>query len=52
MDADSIKLSKEIEEMQEACLKPTRKWGKSTLIWLAFLILIAGWGFFCFIYQL
>ena len=52
MDADSIKLQKDIAEMQEACLKPTRNWSKTTLVWLGFLILIAGWGFFCYIYQL
>ena len=41
-----------LEVIQEDSLRPTRKWGKSTKIWLCFLLVVAGWGLFAYIHQL
>ena len=39
------------EQIREDSLRPTRVWGKSTKLWLAFLFLVAGWGLFAYVYQ-
>lgn len=45
-------LKQEIEDLREVCLKPTDKWGRSTQIWLGFLLIVMGWGLYCYIHQL
>lgn len=45
-------LNQEIETVREACLRPTRKWGRSTQIWIGFLLMVMGWGLYCYIHQL
>lgn len=52
MATKNFDLKQEIEDVRELCLKPTRKWGKSTLIWLGFLLMVMGWGLYCYIHQL
>jgi molybdopterin-containing oxidoreductase family membrane subunit len=42
----------EVEVLRETSIRPLRQWGTKVKIWLAFLILVCGWGLFCFIYQL
>ncbi len=45
-------LKQEIEDVREVCLRPTRKWGRSTKIWLGFLLMVMSWGLYCYIHQL
>ena len=52
IDAETQELNKEIAILQEDCLRPTRKWSAVTIVWIAFLSLVAAWGFGVFIYQL
>ncbi len=51
-DLETQELNKEIAILQEDCLRPTRKWNSSTLIWLGFLSVVAAWGLGVYIYQL
>ena len=45
-------LQQEIEQVREDCLRPTRKWGRSTQIWIGCLLMVMGWGLYCYIHQL
>lgn len=45
-------LNQEIETLRETSLRPTRKWGRSTQIWIGCLLLVMGWGLYCYIHQL
>lgn len=52
MSNDRYELIKEIETAREDCLKPTRRWGRSTRIWIGCLLIVIAWGLYCYIYQL
>jgi len=52
MENKKFNLAQEIELVKEDCLRPTRKWGRSTQIWLGILCCVAAWGLFAFIHQL
>jgi molybdopterin-containing oxidoreductase family membrane subunit len=52
MAAERSDLKLEIETVREDCLRPTEKWGRSTLIWIGFLMAIMAWGLYCYIHQL
>ena len=54
MDVSTEKydLKKEIETVREDCLKPTRRWGRSTQIWIGCLLIVISWGLYCYIHQL
>lgn len=45
-------LKEEIEQVREDCLRPTRKWGRSTQIWIGSLLMVMAWGLYCYIHQL
>jgi Ni/Fe-hydrogenase subunit HybB-like protein len=45
-------LKKEIETVREDCLRPTRTFGRSTQIWIGCLLIVIGWGLYCYIHQL
>ncbi len=45
-------LKKEIETVREDCLKPTRRWGRNTQIWIGCLLIVISWGLYCYIHQL
>src|SRR5665647_1383014 len=45
-------LNQEIETLREVCLRPAKKWGCSTLIWIGCLLMVMGWGLYCYIHQL
>lgn len=49
---EQYNLKKEIETVREDCLRPTRQWGRSTQIWIGFLLIVIGWGLYCYIHQL
>ncbi len=40
------------EVIREDSMRPTRNWGLSTKIWLAFLFSVAGWGLYAYVHQL
>ena len=42
----------ELETIREDSLRPLRKWGRGTIIWLGCLSIVASWGLFCYILQL
>lgn len=50
--AGQVSLKNEIETLREDCLRPLQKWGRSTLIWIGCLLLVIGWGLYCYIHQL
>jgi molybdopterin-containing oxidoreductase family membrane subunit len=52
MATEKYNLQQELETVREVCLRPTRKWGRSTQIWIALLLMIMGWGLYCYIHQL
>src|ERR1035438_2129815 len=45
-------LKEEIEILREDCLRPTRTFSRTTQIWIGCLLLIIGWGLYCYIHQL
>ncbi len=52
MENEKFDLKGEVETLREACLKPTRTFGRSTQLWVGFLLIIIGWGLYCYIHQL
>src|ERR1039457_383069 len=49
---EKYNLKEEIEQVREDCLRPTRKWGRSTQIWIGFLLIVISWSLYCYIHQL
>src|ERR1035438_8440858 len=45
-------LKEEIETVREDCLRPTRTFGRPTQIWVSCLLIVIGWGLYCYIHQL
>jgi len=45
-------LKQEIETVRVDCLRPTRTFGRSTQLWVGFLLTVMGWGLYCYIHQL
>lgn len=52
MDIENYNLQREIDTIREDCLRPTRRWGRNTQIWIAFLLILMSWALFCYIHQL
>jgi len=52
LPAGQAGLKNGIEILREDCLRPLQKWGRSTLIWIGFLLIVIGWGLYCYIHQL
>lgn len=52
MATKKYNLKQEIETVREDCLRPTQRWGRSTLIWIGCLLIVMGWGLYCYIHQL
>lgn len=52
MVTEKYDLNQEIETLRETCLSPARKWGRLTKIWIGFLLMVMGWGLYCYIHQL
>src|SRR5450631_3341292 len=52
MENEQLIIDKEIAEIEEVCLRPTRKWSMTTKVWLACLFMVAGWGLYAYIHQL
>lgn len=52
MANEKYNLQQEIETVREDCLRPTRTFGRTTQIWVASLLIIMGWGLYCYIHQL
>ena len=52
MENEIQNLNNEIETVREDCLRPARKWGLNTQIWIGFLLMVAGWGLYAYIHQL
>jgi Ni/Fe-hydrogenase subunit HybB-like protein len=52
MTNDTYDLKKEIAILEEDCLRPTRTFGRSTQIWVGALLVVIGWGLYCYIHQL
>jgi len=52
MAIEKYNLKQEIETVREDCLRPTQKWGRSTQIWIGCLLIVMGWGLYCYIHQL
>ena len=52
MDTNKYNLKEEIETVREVCLRPTQKWRRPTLIWIGCLLMVMGWGLYCYIHQL
>ncbi len=52
MANEKYNLKNEIETLREDCLRPTRTFGRSTQIWVGCLLVIIGWGLYCYIHQL
>ncbi len=52
MANEKYNLKQEIETLREDCLRPTRTFGRTTQIWVGFLLIVMGWGLYCYIHQL
>jgi Ni/Fe-hydrogenase subunit HybB-like protein len=52
MANEKYNLKEEIEQVREDCLRPTRKWGRSTQIWIGFLLIVISWSLYCYVHQL
>lgn len=52
MSNEKQTIQQEIETLREDCLRPTRTFGRTTQLWVAFLLIIIGWGLYCYIHQL
>jgi len=52
MAHEKFDIVKETEMLREDCLRPTRTFGRSTQIWVGFLLIVMGWGIYCYIHQL
>src|ERR1035437_8780665 len=48
----SFDLKQEIETVREDCLRPTRTFSRATQIWVGCLLIVIGWGLYCYIHQL
>jgi Ni/Fe-hydrogenase subunit HybB-like protein len=49
---EKFDLKNEVETLREDCLRPTRTFGRNTQIWIGCLLIIIGWGLYCYIHQL
>lgn len=52
MATETYNLKQEMEIAREDCLRPTRTFGRTTQIWVACLLIVMGWGLYCYIHQL
>src|ERR1035437_9518354 len=52
MATEKHDIKQEIETLREDCLRPTRTFGRSTQIWVGSLLMVMGWGMYCYIHQL
>jgi Ni/Fe-hydrogenase subunit HybB-like protein len=52
MQKDAQPIVSDLETIREDALRPLRKWGNKTLVWIGFLLVVAGWGLFAYIHQL
>src|SRR5450759_541976 len=52
MATEKYNLKQEIETVREDCLRQAQKWGRSTQIWIGCLLMVMGWGLYCYIHQL
>ncbi len=52
LKSETYNLKKEIETVRDDCLRPTKRWGRSTRIWIGCLLIIIAWGLYCYIHQL
>ncbi len=52
MANEKFDLKKEIEMVREDCLRPTRTFSRTTQVWIACLLIVIGWGLYCYIHQL
>jgi molybdopterin-containing oxidoreductase family membrane subunit len=42
----------EIKSLRERAFTPTTKWGRTTKLWIGFLLMVAMWGLYAYIQQL
>ena len=52
MSTEKYNIEQEIETLREDCLRPTRTFSRTTQIWVGFLLMVMGWGIYCYIHQL
>lgn len=52
MTNEKFDLKKEIEIAREDCLRPTRTFSRKTQVWIGCLLIVIGWGLYCYIHQL
>ncbi len=52
MANEKYNLKQEVETVREVCLRPTRTFSRTTQIWIGCLLIVMGWGLYCYIHQL